>query len=357
MLINSYRGKKILVTGHTGFKGSWLSLWLLNLGADVYGYSLTPDTEPNHKDLLGLEINEYLKDIRDLASVEEAVKAINPDIVFHLAAQPLVRRSYREPIETWATNVMGTANLLSALRGASNLSSVIIVTTDKCYKNNNWAWGYRETDELGGHDPYSSSKAATELLVSSFRDSFFNDTGSPLLATARAGNVIGGGDWSEDRLVPDIVRSISSGEILAIRSPNATRPWQHVLESIYGYLKLGTKLIEGDNNFSGAWNFGPSKSSNCTVKEALLIFKKYWPDVDWKIDQTPSVHEAELLYLDSSKSNRFLGWNPVWTLEETIKMTSEWYMAFLSSGKVISQSQLNQYIQNINNSTLMQDEL
>ncbi|MGH8555996.1 MAG: CDP-glucose 4,6-dehydratase, partial [Methylococcales bacterium] len=272
-----YRGRRVLLTGHTGFKGSWLALWLRHLGAEVTGLALAPATTPNHWDMLGLDISEHRIDIRDAGAMQRAALEARPNIVFHLAAQPLVRRSYRDPLETWSTNVMGTANLLEACRKISGLQTIVAVTTDKCYLNQEWPWGYRETDPLGGHDPYSASKAGAELVAASYRASFFHGENTPLLATARAGNVIGGGDWLEDRLVPDLIRALTKNETLEIRSPGATRPWQHVLDSLSGYLLLGQKLLECRQDFAEAWNFGPDPESNRTVAEVLAGLSKHWP--------------------------------------------------------------------------------
>jgi len=339
-----YSGRSVLVTGHTGFKGSWLALWLKTLGADVTGLALEPDTKPSHWDLLKLDIADKRIDIRDADKVKEALSIAKPEIVFHLAAQPLVRRSYVEPLETWSTNVMGTVNLLEACRNQPSVRAIIIITTDKCYENKEWAWGYREIDRLGGHDPYSASKASSELVVSSYRQAFFNKPDSPLIASVRAGNVIGGGDWSEDRLIPDLVRAINNKKTLEIRSPNATRPWQHVLESLSGYLSLGQEMLEGNKNFAQAWNFGPSQEGNRTVGDVLSCMKAEWPILDWTITDSPQPHEANLLYLDSSKSHQLLKWKPVWSLDDSLKETADWYRTQMEQGAVISQIQLDKYI-------------
>lgn len=340
---NIYHNRRVLVTGHTGFKGSWLTLWLQQLGAKVSGLALMPNTYPNHWDLLKLRIQEDLIDIRDSVAVAESLDSCKPEIVFHLAAQPLVRHSYQAPLETWSTNVIGTANLLEACRNAKDVRAILVITTDKVYENNEWSWGYRETDRLGGLDPYSASKAATELVVDSFRNSFFNTLSSPLLATARAGNVIGGGDWSADRLIPDLIRAVRAESSLEIRSPLATRPWQHVLECLSGYLLLGQKLLEGHAEIADAWNFGPDQESNRTVAEVLIELKDYWPKIRWHKTQEIHPHEANFLYLDSSRAKKLLGWKPVYSLEKGLFATAEWYSAFIENNSVLSQQQLTEF--------------
>ncbi len=340
-----YKGKRVLVTGHTGFKGSWLCLWLKEMGASVSGISLPPVTSPNHWDLLGLEIDDHRIDIRNQERLAKAVQDYKPEIVFHLAAQPLVRKSYQDPLGTWSTNVMGTANLLEACRKCGNIKAIVVVTTDKCYENKEWLWGYRENDPLGGHDPYSASKAGTELVAASFRQSFFNQTGAALLATARAGNVIGGGDWSEDRLIPDVARSVKNNEPLTIRSPNSTRPWQHVLESISGYLRLGQKLLNSDKAYADAWNFGPGQEGNQTVKQVLSLIEGIWPDLKWDITNETQPHEAVLLQLDSTKSMQKLQWQQVWSFSRGVSETAKWYKRYIESGEVISLEQIIQYVE------------
>jgi CDP-glucose 4,6-dehydratase len=346
---NIYSGKRVLVTGHSGFKGSWLSLWLTELGADVIGVSLAPETLPNHWDLLKLSVNEHRIDIREISKLTQVFKDTQPEIIFHLAAQPLVRRSYRDPLETWSTNVLGTANILEASRHSDSVQAVVVVTTDKCYENQEWIWGYRENDTLGGYDPYSASKACAEMVVSSFRSSFQRNGSKPLLATARAGNVIGGGDWSEDRLIPDLIRNIKSDHSLAIRSPNATRPWQHVLESLSGYLLLGKNLLSGIEHFASPWNFGPDPDGNRSVAEVLGKLNRFWSEVKWHTTLDPQPHEANLLYLDSAKARALLRWQPVWDLDQTLEKTVDWYRAWMTNKHVITREQLAGYLTSAQN--------
>lgn len=342
---NIFHGRRVLLTGHTGFKGSWLALWLKQLGADVACLALAPDTTPNHWSLLNLNLEEYLVDIRDDAAVQKTMALVKPDIVFHLAAQPLVRRSYADPLTTWATNVQGTAHVLEACRHVTSVKAIVAVTTDKCYENQEWLWGYRENDRLGGHDPYSASKAGAELVAASYRQSYFSKEGSPLLATARAGNVIGGGDWSEDRLIPDMVRASKLGESVEIRSPNATRPWQHVLESLSGYLLLGQRLLQRRPGFAEAWNFGPDDSGNQTVSAVLSRLHQHWDGLRWHVTGTPQPHEAGLLQLDSTKARTLLEWAPVWGFDEGLKRTADWYRFYLKKGEVSTGTQLADYVE------------
>ncbi len=340
-----YRGRRVLLTGgHTGFKGSWLALWLSELGAEVTGISLPPPTSPNHWDLLGLEITEHRLDIRDAPPIAKVVSRAQPEIIFHLAAQSLVRRSYIDPLNTWSTNVIGTANVLEACRHAPSLRAIVVVTSDKCYENREEARAYQETDRLGGRDPYSASKAGAELVAASYRHAFLDRAGSPLVSTARAGNVIGGGDWSEDRLIPDVVRAVAAGSKAEIRSPNATRPWQHVLESLSAYLLLGQKLLEGERACEGAWNFGPGPQDNCTVTDVLTQMRAFWPALAWQVTRQPQPQEAQLLRLDSSKARRELGWRSVWSLDATLRATAEWYRRYLEDGGAESRAQLGQYV-------------
>lgn len=343
-LASAYCGRRVLVTGHTGFKGSWLCLWLQALGADVTGLALDPPTEPNHWTLLKLSVEDHRIDIRDQAAVGSTFAFAKPEIVFHLAAQPLVRRSYHEPVNTWATNVMGTAHVLEAARHTPGVNAVVVVTTDKCYENRGWPWAYRESDRLGGHDPYSASKAGAELVAMSYRNSFLQHPSAPLIATARGGNVIGGGDWSEDRLIPDVVRSLVAHEQLVVRSPHATRPWQHVLDCLSGYLVLGQRLLAGDVSCAGAWNFGPGGEGNTTVEQVLRDLARTWPDLSWRVAASPQPHEAALLQLDSAKAQTQLRWQPVWNLDTAIDHTGRWYRKMLDHGDVSSVDELSEYV-------------
>lgn len=324
-----WKGKKVFLTGHTGFKGSWLSIWLSSMGAEVKGYALRPDSNPNLfaeaaiENLLESEIN----DIRDFSALHESIFKFRPDIVFHMAAQPLVRASYQKPLETYEINVMGTANLLEAVRQCSSVKAVVNITSDKCYENNEWVWGYKETDSMGGRDPYSSSKGCSELVTTSFRESFLraSDIG---VASARAGNVIGGGDWAEDRLIPDILRAFESSKPVIIRNPNATRPWQHVLEPLSGYLILAEKLFKNPSVFSEGWNFGPYDQDVKPVSWILDQMINLWPGASWNLDQGDNPHEAKLLKLDISKASTTLGWTPTWNLETTLAKIVRWQNSF-----------------------------
>ncbi len=328
-----WQGKKVLVTGHTGFKGAWLSLWLLHLGAEVTGISLAPNTTPALFEQIGLAkyITHHIGDIRDQELIRDKIASVQPDIIFHLAAQPLVRRSYIESVETWNTNVMGTIHILEALKHLTHPCAVVAITTDKCYENREWFYGYRETDPLGGRDPYSSSKAAAELAIASWRASFFTKSQIPIgIASARAGNVIGGGDWAEDRIVPDTIRSLSVAEAIPVRNPKSTRPWQHVLEPLGGYLLLGKSIYKGLNSaakeeLQGAFNFGPSLPSNRTVKDLVECILQYWTGT-WVDRSNPTEpHEAKLLNLVTDKAFHLLNWQPVWDFQQTVKETVDWY--------------------------------
>lgn len=321
-------GKRVFMTGHTGFKGSWLSLWLDTLGAVVKGYSLEPTTNPSLFEEAKVEesLESVIGDIRDLDKLKEHMISFNPDIVIHMAAQPLVRLSYTEPIETYSTNVMGTVNVLQAARSCENLKAIVSVTTDKCYENKEWEWGYRENEPMGGHDPYSSSKGCAELVTSAYRRSYFDGSDSAAVASARAGNVIGGGDWAEDRLIPDILRAFEKNEPVIIRNPHATRPWQHVLEPLSGYLVLAQHLFNDGDTFAEGWNFGPKDDSAQPVGWILDKMVKEWgPDADWQLDQNDNPHEAGFLKLDCSKAASRLNWKPKWDLEDTLPRIVNWH--------------------------------
>ena len=327
-----WSGKRVFVTGHTGFKGSWLSLWLQHLGAEVTGYATNPPTNPNMFEIVNVADNmtSIIGDIRDITPLIQTMKMARPEIVIHMAAQPLVRYSYVNPVETYAVNVMGSVNLLEAVRQTKNVRAVINVTTDKCYENKEWHWGYRETEPMGGYDPYSNSKACSELVTSAYRNSFFNPANysehGTALASVRAGNVIGGGDWAIDRLVPDLVRSIQAGEPVKIRSPHAIRPWQHVLEPLSGYLLLAEKLYSDGTDFAEAWNFGPSDEDAKPVQWIVERFTALWgKGASWELDGNPWLHEANYLKLDCSKAKAKLGWYPRWSLNESLQNIVNWY--------------------------------
>jgi len=342
-----WRNKSVFLTGHTGFKGGWLTLWLSMLGAKVTGYALAPSTQPSFFSAVNLErhlTQNYLANINDYETLEAALATANPVIILHLAAQPLVRQSYAEPLETYQANVMGTANLLQAARHCSAVQAIVVVTSDKCYENQAWPWGYRETDTLGGYDPYSNSKACQELVVSAFRQSYLQDKGVAI-ATARAGNVIGGGDWSEDRLIPDAMRAHAAQACLTIRSPQATRPWQHVLEPLAGYLVLAEQLWVNPG-LAGGWNFGPLDSDVRTVEEVLELTSQCLAGgLQWRVDTLAQPHEAQLLKLDCSKSMHLLSWKPRWGLEQALAYTCDWYRHFSAkrSAWEISQFQITRY--------------
>jgi CDP-glucose 4,6-dehydratase len=332
-MLNVYKGRRILVTGHTGFKGSWLTLWLKMLGSKLLGYSLEPPTIPNLFSLLDLEnkIEHVIGDIRDAEKLSSIVREFKPEIIFHLAAQPLVRFSYQEPKLTYETNIMGTINLYEAVRQAESVRAIITVTSDKCYENREWVYGYREFDSLGGYDPYSSSKGCVELITAAYRNSFFNNAGIAV-ASARAGNVIGGGDWGPDRLIPDCIRCLSKNEPIMLRNPQASRPWQFVLEPLSGYLLLGALMLQDGTKYNSAWNFGPEDSSILTVEEIARQVVENWGSGAYRCDSSEQPHEATLLKLDASKAHFHLKWNPVYDIYRALEETVRWYRFFY--GKV-----------------------
>jgi CDP-glucose 4,6-dehydratase len=346
-----WREKKVFLTGHTGFKGSWLSLWLASMGASVTGYALTPNTVPNLFDVLAIDSlieNSHISDIRDLASLQKAMSDAKPDVVIHMAAQPLVRYSYLNPVETYATNVMGTVHVLESARSIDSVRATVIVTTDKCYENKEWVWGYRENEPMGGYDPYSNSKGCAELVTSAYRKSYFSSPNSTnSVASARAGNVIGGGDWSEDRLIPDAIKAFEANLPLMIRNPLATRPWQHVLEPLSGYLVLAQALYTQGFAYASGWNFGPSDADNRSVQEVVdLIIAEWGAPAHWEKDGADQPHEANLLKLDCSKAHSQLDWHPKWNLELATKKIVEWQKAFQlkKSMQEITLAQINQYM-------------
>lgn len=342
-----WKGKKVFITGHTGFKGSWLSLWLQSMGAEIKGFSLAPRTLPSlyYEANVGEKMESVFGDIRDKDFVLDSMRQFNPDVVFHMAAQPLVRASYREPIDTYSTNIMGTIHVLEGARYCSNLRAIVNVTTDKCYANNEWDWGYRENEPMGGFDPYSSSKACSELVTNAYRSSFLKKSGIAV-ATARAGNVIGGGDWSEDRLIPDILNAFVNKEPVVIRNPNSIRPWQHVLEPLSGYLILAEKLYINGHPFAEGWNFGPYDQD---VQPVLWIVEKMTSDWNhkekWKIDSDEQPHEANYLKLDISKAKNHLGWMPSWDLTVAIDKIIKWHKSWISgtNAQALCLRQINEF--------------
>jgi CDP-glucose 4,6-dehydratase len=350
MFGDTFRGRRVLITGHTGFKGAWLSHWLLELGAQVTGVALAPNTEPALFNILDLEprLNHNLLDIRDDVRLAAVMSAVQPEVILHLAAQPLVRLSYAEPRTTWETNVLGTVNVLEAVRACPAVRACVVVTSDKCYENREQLWGYRETDAMGGHDPYSASKGAAELVVASYRRSFFHRPDTAVIASARAGNVIGGGDWAQDRIVTDFVSSIRAGRSLRLRNPLATRPWQHVLEPLSGYLHLASRMLKEDGrSFADGWNFGPADASVTTVEDLAHRLVAAWGSGEVIVDIDPSrVHEAGLLKLDCSRAANRLAWHGVWDVAATVEHTVAWYQAHAEGRTDLRQlttSQLAQY--------------
>lgn len=346
-----WKGKKVFVTGHTGFKGSWLSLWLQDMGAVVKGYALEPNTIPNlfTEAKVGLNMDSEIGDITDLKHITASMVSFNPEVLIHMAAQPLVRLSYQEPVLTYATNVMGTVNVLEAARKCSKLKAIVSVTTDKCYENKEWYWGYRENEPMGGHDPYSSSKGCAELVTAAYRKSFFNENNSAFLASARAGNVVGGGDWADDRLIPDILRAFEKNNPVIVRNPMATRPWQHVLEPLSGYLILAQHLYEEGSDFAEGWNFGP-KDEDCKSVSWILdkMVDKWGKGASWELDKNNNPHEAGYLKLDCSKAATRLNWYPKWNLEDTLERIINWHQNYISQKNIKEQCLLEiaNYIKN-----------
>ena len=359
--LSCFQGRNVLVTGHTGFKGAWLSMWLHELGANVFGYSLPPDNEQGvfqAAKISSLLSDDIHADIRDPAKLTNVFHDVRPDVVFHLAAQPLVRESYAIPRETHETNYMGTCNVLEAVRERSQACAVVIVTTDKCYENKEQVWGYRENDRLGGHDPYSASKAAAEIVAASYRDSFFpvnqmHEHGVGI-ATARAGNVIGGGDWAKDRIIPDMVRSLIEKKAVDIRNPNAVRPWQHVLEPLHGYLSIASQLLDSRvPSASTAWNFGPGPEGHKTVGDLVSLFHELWGDGDWEPDGVEHPHETSFLSLAIDKAVNQLGWTPTWNFRKTVSKTVEWYRSQQGNATNMQEScraDITAFISDFNNS-------
>ena len=345
-----WRGKNVFLTGHTGFNGGWLALWLLDMGAKVHGYALAPPTVPSLFSACGfhtdLESNT-ISDILDVESLTNAVRRAGPEIIFHMAAQPLVRQGYSQPLETFSVNVMGTAHVLEAARQAGKLKAVVNVTTDKCYENREWVWPYRENEPLGGFDPYSSSKACSELVTAAYRQSFLGPAGVQV-ATARAGNVIGGGDWAKDRLIPDFLRSMDAGTPISVRSPGAIRPWQHVLEPLAGYLALAEKLFTGDPQYAESWNFGPDESDARTVQEIVEYLCKLVPGSKWNCNPDQQMHEAHYLKLDSSKARMNLRWRPRWNLWTALDRTLGWHHSWKQGANMrsLTQMQIHEYERN-----------
>jgi len=350
MVINSYfwKNKKVLVTGHTGFKGSWLCLWLQQLGAKVTGFGLEPSASPSLFNLarVSSEMDSVYGDIRNLIELKRIFFKTQPDIIIHMAAQALVRYSYHNPVETYQTNVMGTLHVLEGIRCSNSIKAAVMVTTDKCYENREQLVPYRENDPMGGHDPYSSSKGCAELLISSYRNSYFTSDKQAAIASARAGNVIGGGDWSSDRLIPDLVKAAKENKVLKIRNPAALRPWQHVLEPLSGYLILAEKLYSQGRKYSGPWNFGPNLKDTKSVIWIVEQIAKQWPDFCWEIDSQKNLHESQILSLDSTKAQQKLGWNSNWSIEEALQKTIEWHKAEQDGQEMkhICLKQIKQYV-------------
>ena len=347
-----WQGKRVFLTGHTGFKGSWLSLWLVSLGASVKGYALNPNTTPSlfNEAKVDRVIDSQIGDIRDQEALHESMTTFNPDVLIHMAAQPLVRYSYDAPIETYEVNVIGTAKVLEVARNCAKLKAIVNITTDKCYENDERPQGYKENDPMGGHDPYSSSKGCAELVTLAYRRSFLQDQGVSL-ASVRAGNVIGGGDWADDRLIPDILRSFEKNKPVVIRNPKATRPWQHVLEPLSGYLVLAQKMYNNHKEYAEGWNFGPREEDVKPVDWILDKMISKWPDSSWELDQNSNPHEADFLKLDISKAESKLGWKPVWELSYTLEKIIAWQKAWLNKEdmQVACLAEIEEYTKEMSN--------
>lgn len=344
-----WQDRKILITGHTGFKGTWLAQVLQKLGSKVSGYALEPNTTPSHFELLKWDIRHQIGDIREPQKLQEYFASTQPEVVFHMAAQPLVLRSYQDPVETYETNVMGTLHVLEAVRKTPSVKSVIVVTSDKCYENRETSTPYVETDPMGGFDPYSSSKGCTEILTASYRQSFFHTEKygkdhEVLLASVRAGNVLGGGDYSEARLLPDFARAYAAKQKVVLRNPQSTRPWQHVLDPLHGYMILAEQLMNGNARAATCWNFGPELDSCWPVEKIVKFATNYWPGFEFELQSNPH-HEAKLLMLDSSKAHRELKWKPAFNIEETLAWTLDWYQAFISKKEVLTAQQIDKFLE------------
>ena len=348
---NFWTGKRVFVTGHTGFKGSWLSLWLNHLGSSVRGYALNPPSSPSLFDAAKIYkiIDSNIGDIRDQDLLHNSMVSFNPDILIHMAAQPLVRLSYDEPIETYEVNVIGTAKVLKVARYCSNLKAIINITTDKCYENLGLDKSFSETDPMGGFDPYSSSKGCSELVTASYRSSFLNDLGIGV-ATARSGNAIGGGDWASDRLIPDIIRSFELNKSVIVRNPNSTRPWQHVLEPLSGYLLLAQKLYDDNQEYSESWNFGPNEKDIKPVNWILDKMISLWPNAHWSLDDNLNPHEASFLTLNITKAKKQLDWKPIWKLDQTLESIINWHKAWKNKEdiKLLCLKEIKEYMQDMN---------
>jgi len=360
MFEDFFKNKKVLITGHTGFKGAWLSLLLNKLGAKVYGYALEPPTKPSLfvEARIATLVESFIGDVRNLDYLQEVIQKAKPEIIIHMAAQPLVRDSYKSPVETYEINVMGTVHVLEACRSTSSVKAIINITTDKCYENREWHWGYRENEPMGGYDPYSNSKGCSELVTSAYRSSYFNPKSyqehKVALASARAGNVIGGGDWASNRLIPDFIRAISKGEEVKIRSPYAIRPWQHVLEPLTGYLTLAEKLYTTGAEYAEAWNFGPDDRDAKNVEWLTRNICELWGDgASYRIDKKPQPHEANYLKLDCSKAKNELGWFPKWGIQKSLSSIVEWNKAFLAGEEIrrVTDQQIREYLNENNKAT------